>query len=59
MGFLIGAAVGLVTGIALAAYYWWRSDQIQAETLEGWEWQRRSGGGRDAGAEAEFVGKRL
>ncbi len=54
----MGAAFGLLAGIALTAYYWWRSDQTQAEALEGWEWQRRSGGERDAGAEAEFIGKR-
>jgi hypothetical protein len=40
--FLFGLALGLLAGAGLVTLYWWRSDQQQAEALEGWEWQRRS-----------------
>jgi hypothetical protein len=39
--FLVGLAIGLGAGMALVTFYWWRSDQQQAEALEGWEWQRK------------------
>jgi hypothetical protein len=41
--FLAGLLLGLLAGAGLVTFYWWRSDQQQAEALEGWEWQRRSG----------------
>jgi hypothetical protein len=43
--FLLGLALGLLAGAGLVAFYWWRSDQQQADALEGWEWQRRSDAG--------------
>jgi hypothetical protein len=36
--FLVGLACGLGLGVFVVAFYWWRSDQQQAEALEGWEW---------------------
>ena len=36
--FLLGLACGLGLGVFLVAFYWWKSDQQQAEALEGWEW---------------------
>jgi hypothetical protein len=39
--FLVGLALGLMAGAGLVTFYWWQSDQQQAEALEGWEWTRR------------------
>jgi hypothetical protein len=41
--FLAGLALGLLGGAGLVTFYWWFSDQQQAEALEGWEWQPSSG----------------
>ena len=38
---LTGLAVGFMAGAGLVTYYWWLSDQKQAEALDGWEWQPR------------------
>lgn len=37
----MGLALGFMTGAGLVTYYWWLSDQKQAEALDGWEWQPR------------------
>ena len=34
--------LGLACGMAVVTYYWWRSDQQQAEALEGWEWTQKA-----------------
>ncbi|TAK25454.1 MAG: hypothetical protein EPO26_03550 [Chloroflexota bacterium] len=53
--FIAGLAIGGFVGVALVTYYWWRSDQRQAESLEGWEWQRRSDAEQAGRVESEFV----
>jgi hypothetical protein len=40
--FLAGLAFGLAAGAGLVTFYWWQSDQQQAEALDGWEWQPRA-----------------
>jgi hypothetical protein len=40
--FLFGLICGFGLGMALVTFYWWRSDQQQAEALEGWEWQQKA-----------------
>ena len=37
--FVAGLALGLAAGAGLVTFYWWLSDQQQADALEGWEWQ--------------------
>lgn len=39
---VLGLLVGAAAGASLVTYYWWRSDQQQAEALAGWEWQPRA-----------------
>jgi hypothetical protein len=41
--FVLGLALGLTAGAGLVTFYWWQSDQQQAEALEGWEWQPKDG----------------
>ncbi|HZQ99050.1 MAG TPA: hypothetical protein VFC93_09570 [Chloroflexota bacterium] len=39
--FVVAFVFGCGVGMALVTFYWWRSDQQQAEALEGWEWQQK------------------
>jgi hypothetical protein len=41
--FLFGLLLGGLAGAGAVTFYWWFSDQQQAEALEGWEWQPQSG----------------
>jgi hypothetical protein len=53
--FLAGLVVGLAAGAGVVTYYWWVSDQQQAESLEGWEWQPGSVAQQAAAVESQPV----
>jgi hypothetical protein len=50
--FLVAFVLGCGVGMALVTFYWWRSDQQQAEALEGWEWQQKQRGAHPPPEEA-------